>query len=175
MYEPILLWIGWAVILLLCLPFASTRKLILDVCGIVLRLALLAVLAGGVLLWLQPDRLPSQVSRFVDDYPAFWDSLPPPGTQAFGLAVAIFVAGICLPLLAILDTARQWMHVTQPVPVPVATEPEQPIPATVTPIPAAAAPAKPAVAHKRPDRRAAADTMAKVGSSKPFRVADHVG
>src|ERR1043165_9944246 len=112
MYEPILLWIGWAVILLLCLPFASTRKLILDVCGIVLRLALLAVLAGGVLLWLQPDRLPSQVSRFVDDYPAFWDSLPPPGTQAFGLAVAIFVAGICLPLLAILDTARQWMHVT---------------------------------------------------------------
>ena len=40
MYEPIALWAGFAVLLFLCVPFSGTRKLVLEVYGWALRLAL---------------------------------------------------------------------------------------------------------------------------------------
>jgi hypothetical protein len=178
MYEHILAWTAFALLLFLCLPFSGTRKLVLELSGWALRLALLAVLAGGAVLWFRPDLLPAEVSSVLDAFPTVRDVLPPPQSQTFGLVAAALVTALFLPLLAILDVTRklagrrlrrlrQVADGARPAPTPVLAA--EPVP-VAGPVPVVS----PAPAQRRADRRAAADTMAEVGSRKPFRVADQV-
>src|SRR5207248_674375 len=92
-----------ALVFLLCLPFAGTRKLLLELSGWALRLGILAALAGGGYLWFRPDEVPAWVNRFVDAVPYARDWLPPLGSPAFGLAAAVLAAAPLLPLLAAID------------------------------------------------------------------------
>ncbi|MCI0462377.1 MAG: hypothetical protein L0Z62_35950 [Gemmataceae bacterium] len=165
-YEPVLAWVAFAVVLLFTLPFAGTRKLLLEVCALAVRLTILALLAGGALLWFRPDLLPAEVVSYLDAIPGAWDILPPPASQVFGLVVGCTLAAALLPLLAILDVTRklagyrlrrlrQFADGRAPAPAPSAAEQPAPLP-------------------RRADRRAAADTLAEAGSRKPFRVSDRL-
>ena len=177
MPEHIFLWAAFALVLVLWLPVAGIRKFVLEVSSWVLRLALLAILAGGVFLWFRPASVPAEVVQAVDASPILRDILPTPGSQAFGLAAATLVVAILLPILAVLDVGRilsgdrlrRMCRLTdrtraEPAPAPEAVETRLPPPPTVAPPPI----------NRRPDRRTAAETMAEAGSRKPFRVADHL-
>src|SRR6266542_1451631 len=168
MYEHILAWVGFAFLLLLCLPFAGTRKLILEVYGWAVRLALVALLAGGAVLWFRPELLPTQVVTFVDAIPGLWDILPIAGSQTFGLALAAIAAAVLLPLLAILDVTRKLAgsRLRRLRKLADAARPQPVVPEGTA--------VSPAPVRHRPDRRAAADTLAEIGSRKPYRVADHL-
>jgi hypothetical protein len=174
----VLLWVGFAVLLLLCLPFAGTRKLVLEVSAFVVRVALIALLIGGAVLWFRPDLLPSQVLTVLNREPLLRDILPSPEAQTFGLAAAALVAAVLLPILAMLDVTRRLagermcrlIEMTDPPqiapnPLPGA-QPLEP-PSVMTRTGEVAAPRQ-----HRPDRRAAADTLAEASSRKPYRVAD---
>jgi hypothetical protein len=174
MYENVLAWIGVSFLLLLCLPFSGTRKLVLEVSSWALRLALLALLVGGAVLWFRSDLLPAEGVEALDAFPVVRDILPSAGSQTFGLAAAALVAVVFLPLLAILDVTRKLAGrplrrlrrmadaaATDPIPSAAECSVKEPGPV-----------AQSAPAPRRPDRRAAADTMAEIGSRKPFRVAD---
>jgi len=177
MSEPVLFWIGWLVLLLLCLPFASTRNLLLEVSGWGLRLGLLALLAGGAVLWFRPDMLPAEVGSFFDSFTESWDILPSQGSPNFGMAVAMSITLVLLPLLALFDVTRKLARESSLGRREMADSvPSEPVPVPVTqpaPVEAPAVATAP-VDKKRPDRRAAADAMAGLGLSKPFRVSDHV-
>src|SRR5262245_65350286 len=54
---PIVAWAGLIVLAILCLPVA--RKFVLELSALVLRLAMLALLAGGAYLWFRPDAMPA--------------------------------------------------------------------------------------------------------------------
>jgi hypothetical protein len=175
MYETALAWTGLAVLFLLCLPFAGARRLILEVSGLLLRLALLALLAAGAALWFRPDLLPPEAAQAREALPWARDALPPAGSPFFGMAVALPVVAVLLPFLAVLDLARRASR-RPPDPRPVETvAPTQAEPVLAVVEPVAEAP-RPQPAHhpRRADRRAAAETMGDVGSRKPFRVADHL-
>jgi hypothetical protein len=174
MNEQIVAWTGFALVLLFCLPFSGTRKLVLELSGWALRLALLALLAGGALLWFRPDLLPEEVVSALDRFPAVRDFLPSPGSEAFGPAASALVAAVFLPLLAVLDATRKLSGARfrrlrrladaarrEPAPAPVEYTIPQPRPL-----------GRPVAGMRRSDRRAAAETMGQVGSRKPFRVAD---
>jgi hypothetical protein len=171
MYEHILAWAGLALLLFLCLPFSGTRKLVLELYAWAVRLALLALLAGGAVLWFRPERLPPEVLSFVDSFPRLREVLPEPGAPTFGIALAALASAVLLPILAMLDVTRKLAgdrlcrlraltEAARPAGEPAPADPRRPAPASG--------------AQKRPDRRAAADTMAEAGSRKPFRVADHL-
>jgi hypothetical protein len=164
-YEPVLAWVAFAVILLFALPFAGTRKLLLEVCALAVRLTVLALLAGGALLWFRPDLLPAEVVTYLDAVPGAWDILPAPGSQIFGLVVACAAAAALLPLLAILDVTRKLAGYR--------LRRLRQLADGRAPAPAAAA-EQPAPLPRRPDRRAAADTLAEAGARKPFRVSDRL-
>jgi hypothetical protein len=177
MPEHLLLWAAFALVSVLCLPFAAARKVVLEVSSWGLRLALLALLACGAYLWFRPAAVPTEVVRVVDAFPLLRDILPAPGSQAFGLAAATLVVAVLLPLLAVLDVARilgggrlrrlcrlSDAMPAEPAPLPVAAQIDAPSRSVVAAVPT----------NRRPDRRSAADTMAEIGSRKPFRVADHV-
>jgi hypothetical protein len=178
MYPHILAWTGFAFLLLLCLPFSGTRKLVLEVSSWALRLALLTLLTGGAVLWFRPDLLPAEVGSVLDALPGVRDLLPLPQSQTFGLAAAALVTVVFLPLLAVLDVTRklagQRLRLLRPV-ADATRSSTTPLAATEpVPVVPRAPVASPAPAQRRADRRAAADTMAEVGSRKPFRVADQV-
>jgi hypothetical protein len=175
MNAHLLAWVGAAVLLLLCLPIPGTRKLVLEVYAWALRLALLALLVGGAILWFRPELLPAEAARVVDAFPLAGDLLPATGSPAFGLAAAVLVTAVLLPLLAALDVTRKLAgrRLRPLVRLADAAWPEA----------TAATPGRPALrthlpggaqAQRRPDRRAAAETMAEIGSRQPFRVADHL-
>src|SRR5437763_4864347 len=86
--NDILLWGGFAIALLLCLPFAGTRKLVLEVTAWAVRLTLLALLAGGAFLWFRPAVLPGVVVQTVDAIPDELAILPSTDARTFGLANA---------------------------------------------------------------------------------------
>jgi len=178
MTEQILAWSGLALCLVLCLPIAGTRKLLLELTALALRVAILCAVAGGAYLYFFPERLPAPIATMAEGWtwwPAGW---PTAGEPAFGLVLAAAAVAPLLPILAAFDVTRKLagrrtrslMEVAD-APIPMAT----PIPVEVSPlvVPTAQVAAPPVVV-RRTDRRAAAATLAKVSARKPFRVADHV-
>jgi hypothetical protein len=167
-------WGAWALILVLCLPFSGTRKLLLELTGWVLRLAILTALAGGALLWFRPDLVPAEVVRVVDAFPLLRENLPPAGSPGYGLYAAVIVTAALLPLLAVFDVTRKLAGRRLRRLRRLADEAPAPVVTTVRPEPAVAVPVvSPPPAARRVDRRSAADAMAALGSRKPFRIADH--
>jgi hypothetical protein len=160
--QQVIAWVGLAVLLLLCLPFAGIQKLVLEVYAWALRLALLAVVGAAAYLWFRPGDLPAQVTDALDTFPRLKAILPEPGAQHFGVCAAAPLVIVLLPLLAVLDVSRKlagWrlrrLHAlaaeTKGVQPPPASEP------------------RPAPVVHRADRRAAADTLANAGSHKALR------
>lgn len=181
MNEQLLAWAGFALLLILCLPFAGTRKLVLELSCWALRLGLLALLAGGAVLFFRPDLMPEVVPATVAASPWLQQLLPWPGSPLFGLTAAVLVAAALLPLLAVLDVTRQLAggrlrrlrrladqaQYVSPVapPTVVAVAPVEP---RVEELPVAEP------VYRRPGRQASAATLAEIGARKPFRIADHV-
>jgi hypothetical protein len=168
MYDPlygqVIAWVGLALLLLLCLPFAGVQKLVLEVCAWALRLALLALLGAAAYLWFRPGDLPVEVTDTLNGFPRLRAVLPGPGTQHFGVCVASLPVIVLLPLLAVLDVSRKLaggrlrrLRALAAEPKPV--EPPAPAP-------------RPAPVVRRVDRRAAADALAGAGSRKPSRAAN---
>ena len=170
MYEQVLAWGGLALLLVLCLPLAAVQKLVLEVYGWVLRLAVLALLGTAAYLWFRPEHLPVEVTDTVNDSPRLRALLPQPGTPNFGICAAALVVAGLLPLLAVLDVCRKLAGGRLRRLRGLAAGP-----AAEAPHPPAPAPQRgPSPSPRRIDRRGAADTMAEAGSRKPFRVADHL-
>ena len=107
MSYTIILWASAALLFLLCFPLASTRKFVLEVFALILRVSMWAVLIAGGVLWFRPELLPAECANFVSNSPELSRYLPAPGTQSFGLVVAILVAGATVPCLAMLDVTRR--------------------------------------------------------------------
>lgn len=165
MFEQILPWVGFGVLLLLCLPIPSLQKLLLEVAAWGLRLGLIALLAGGAYLWFWPGELPSEVSAWAGDFPRLLAVLPERGTPAFGLAAACLIAAPLVPVLAALDVARavagrRLCRIRALTARPVAVATADP------PAPVAACGAEPVgVPVMRPiERRTAAATIASAGA-----------
>src|SRR5438132_9924072 len=102
LYEQVIVWVGLALMLVLCLPFVRIQKLLLEVSALALRLSLLVLLAGGTYLWFRPGELPVQVTDTLDTFPRLRTILPAPGTPIFGICASSLVIATLLPLLAIL-------------------------------------------------------------------------
>jgi hypothetical protein len=165
-YEQVLAWAGLALLLVLCLPFAPVQKLVLTVYAWALRLALLALLGAAAYLWFRPEQLPAEVADTLNNFPRLKALLLQPGTPNFGIGAAALVVALFLPLLAGLDVCRRLAGGRPRVLSAGPGAGEQP--------PSAPASQRgPTAALRRVDRRAAADTLAEVGSRKPYRVADH--
>jgi hypothetical protein len=165
MYEQVIAWVGLALLLVLCLPFAGVQKLVLEVYGWVLRLALLTLLGTAAYLWFRPEHLPVEVTDTLNNFPRLRALLPEPGAQPFGISAAALIVAVLLPLLAALDVCRKlagWRlrRLRVLTAGPEAEGPPPPAPAS-------------SPALRRVDRRAAADTMAEAASRKPSRAADH--
>jgi len=155
MYEHILAWGGAALLLLLCLPFSATRKLILELCTWTLRLALVALLAGGAFLWFRPEMLPAECVDVLDSFPRVRDILPSPADQTFGLRAAGLITVVLLPLLAVFDvTSRLAGRRYRRIRLLTDAAPGAPTELVVQ-----------APAH-RPDRREAADVLAQAGARR---------
>jgi hypothetical protein len=161
LYAQIIAWVGLALLLLLCLPFAAIHKLILEVSAFVLRFALLGLIGAAAYLWFRPGELPPVVTSTLNDLPQVSNILPDPGMQYFGACLAGLIAIPLLPVLAVLDVCRKlagWRLcrlraiAAEPRVVQTLSEP---------------APAQPAVVVRRVDRWAAANALADVGSARP--------
>jgi hypothetical protein len=156
----VIVWVGLALLLLLCLPFAGIQKLVLEISAWALRLALLALLGAAVYLWFRPDDLPVEVTNTLDSFPRLRAILPEPGTQYFGACVAAPLVAALVPLLAVLDVCRKlagWrLRRLRALAAGPKVEGSPPVPEP-----------RPAPVVHRIDRRAAADTLAKAGSRKP--------
>jgi hypothetical protein len=177
-YEPILVGAGLVFLLILCLPFARIQKLVLEICALGLRLALLALLAAAGYLWFFPEQLPAEVTELVNRIPQT-GFFPAPGTPLFGACAAAVVVAMLLPVLAVLDVSRQLAGrrlarlrvlsagrvVQAPPPVPVLKVVEAPAP------PPLLVPHETSRTPRRADRQRAAETLAAAGSRKPFRYA----
>jgi len=168
LYEQVIAWVGLALLLVLCLPFAVIQKLVLEVSAWALRLALLALLGAAAYLWFRPGDLPVQVTDTLNTFPRLRGILPEPGAQHFGICATSIIVITLLPLLAILDVSRKlagWrlrrLHT-------LATEPKAPAEAVEPPAPQP----RPAPVVRRVDRRAAATTLTEAGSRKPGRAAN---
>jgi hypothetical protein len=162
LFEQVIAWVGLAVLLLLCLPFAGIQKLVLEVYAWVLRLALLAVVGAAAYLWFCPGDLPAQVTDALDTFPRLKGILPEPGAQHFGVCAAAPLVIVLLPLLAVLDVSRKLAGWRLRRLRALAAE------TTVVQSPPASEPRSAPVVH-RADRRDAADTLAKAGSRKASR------
>jgi hypothetical protein len=110
MYEQVIAWVGLALLLLLCLPFAAVQRRVLQVYGWALRLALLALLGAAAYLWFRPDQLPVGVTDTFTNFPLVMALFPEPGTQHFGISAAAVVVAMLLPLLAVLDVCRKFAN-----------------------------------------------------------------
>lgn len=110
-YLPVIALAGLALLAVLCLPFAGLHKLVLEVSALVLRLALLALLAAAAYLWFQPGNLPADLAYasfdFLNSWPRLRGIVPDPGTPYFGACVAAIVVVVLLPMLAALDVSRK--------------------------------------------------------------------
>jgi hypothetical protein len=165
LFEPVIAWVGLALLLLLCLPIAGIQKLLLDLYAWALRLALLAVIGGAAYLWFRPGDLPAAATNALDMVPGLKTILPEPGARHFGVCAAALLVIMILPLLAILDVSRKlagWRLCRLRA---LAAEPK----VVQTPPPLESRPAP--IGH-RVDRRVAADTLANAGSRKIFLAPD---
>jgi hypothetical protein len=162
LYEQVIVWVGLAVLLVLCLPFARIQKLVLEVSAWILRLGLLALLGAAAYLWFRPQDLPSQVTDTLEAFPGLGRILPESGSQIFGVCAAGLLVIALLPLLAVLDVCRQLagrrLRRLRAIAEAPAVEGE--------PAPSGAPP-RPAHAVRRVDRRSAAAALAEAGSRKP--------
>ena len=162
-YEQVIAWVGLALLLVLCLPFARIQKLVLEVYAWALRLALLALLGAAAYLWFRPGDLPVEVTDTLNSFPRLKAILPELGTQPFGVCAAALLVIVLLPLLAILDVSRKlagWrlrrLRALAAESRVVGSPAAQPVPAPVV---------------RRVDRRAAAATLAEAGARNPVRAA----
>src|SRR5262249_23767233 len=105
--EQVIVWVGLALLLVLCLPLARIQKLVLEVYAWAVRLALLGLLGAAAYLWFRPGDLPVEVMDTLDNFPGLQAILPEPGTQHFGVCTAALLVIVLLPLLAILDVSRK--------------------------------------------------------------------
>ncbi len=165
MVEHILIWAAAGFLLLLCLPFSGTRKLILELCTWTLRVSLIALLAAGAVLWFRPELLPVECVAVLDSFPAVRDMLPSTESQTFGLTAAVILTAVFLPLLTMLDVTRKLAGSRLRRIRAIADATPHAVEHTST----AAVPVQ-----RRPDRREAADAMAQAGSRKPYRVSDNL-
>jgi hypothetical protein len=161
MVEPVITWVGLALLLVLCLPFATVQKLVLEVYGWVLRLALLALLGGAAYLWFRPKELPVEVTDTLSNFPRLRAILPEPETPNFGICAAALIVAVLLPLLIVLDVSRRLagrrLRRLRDLAAGRTAE---------TPSPVAASQVVPKPVPRRVDRRAAADTMAQASARK---------
>jgi hypothetical protein len=168
LYAQVIVWVGLALLLVLCLPFARIQKLVLEVCALALRVALLALLAVAVYLWFRPAELPVEVRDTLNNVPRVKAILPEPGTQYFGVCAASLLVIVFLPLLAILDVTRKlagW-RLRRLRSLAAESKVVEPPPATQSrPAPAAG---------RRVDRRAAAAALAEAGSRNPGRASNPI-
>lgn len=102
---PIVAWAGLIFLAILCLPVA--RKFVLELSALVLRLAMLGLLAGGAYLWFRPGELPAGVSNMLDGEPWLVSLLPDRSAPVFGICAASIAVTMLLPLLAVLDVGRE--------------------------------------------------------------------
>ena len=102
---PVIAWAGLVVLAILCLPVA--RKFVLELSAWALRLAMLAMLAGGAYLWFRPAEMPAGVSNFFDAEPWLLSILPDRSAAHFGICAASLVVLVLLPFLAMLDVTRR--------------------------------------------------------------------
>src|SRR5947199_4392571 len=111
MYDPLygqaIAWVGLALLLMLCLPFAGVQKLVLEVAAWALRLALFALLGAAAYLWFRPGDLPAEVTDALNNSPRLKAVLPERGAQHFGICVAAPLVIALLPRLATLDVSRK--------------------------------------------------------------------
>lgn len=107
MYEQVILWVGFAFLVLLCLPIAAFQKAVLELTALALRLTMLGLLAGGAYLWFRPGHLPAEVSTALNNFPGLLSLLPERGSPAFALCLACWIVAALVPLLAILDVCRK--------------------------------------------------------------------
>ena len=162
LYEQVIVWVGLALLLVLCLPFTSIQKLVLEVYAWALRLTLLALLGAAAYLWFRPGELPVVVTDTLNNFPRVKAILPEPGTQLFGVCAAGLLVLVFLPLLAILDVSRKlagW-RLRRLRALAAESNVAESLP-TSDP--------RPAHAARRVDRRAAAAALADAGSRKPLR------
>ncbi len=163
-YVNTVAWVGFALVLFLCLPFWGTRKLVLGIFDWTFRLSALALLVGGAVLWFRPEWLPQQVVRVVNDIPGLRQILPSPGSPLFGLALGGLTSLLLLPFLAILDVTRKIANGRfrlRRVPSAVREKTVSPAP-VAQPEPEPRRISQPVVLR----RRQAAETMAEIGSRK---------
>ena len=160
-YLPVIVLVGLALLLVLCLPFARLQKLVLELSAFVLRLALLALLGAAAYLWFHPGDMPAEVldtsNTFLSTFPRLSGVLPGPGTPYFGICAAAFFVSMLLPLLAVLDVSRKLAggrlrRLRALAAAPEVVEPSAPSPTV-----------------HRVNRRAAADAIAEAGARKPLR------
>ncbi len=160
-YVPVIAWAGLALLFVLCLPFATIHKLVLELSAWGLRLALLGVIGAAAYLWFQPADLPAEVTATLDDWPRVRANLPEPGTPLFGVCTAGLLVIPLLPLLALLDVGRKLAGWRLRRLRALAAEPK-----VVATAAGPSAPTQPPVV-RRVDRRAAANTLAEAGSARP--------
>jgi hypothetical protein len=163
LYEQVIVWVGLALLLILCLPFTGIQKLVLELSAWTLRLALLALLGGAAYLWFRPGDLPGAVTQTLDSFPHLRALLPEPGTQHFGVCVVSLIVVALLPLLAALDVSRKLAGWRLRRLRALATGPKE--------VEASPAPPVSPTPCRRVDRRAAADTLAEA-SRKAFHPAN---
>jgi hypothetical protein len=109
MSEQLIPWAAWAglvVLAILCLPIGACQKFILSIVSWVLRIALLAVLAGGAYLYFRPGDMPAQVSNALNDFPRVLSILPDRAAPHFGLCLACLIVAPLVPVLMVLDVTR---------------------------------------------------------------------
>lgn len=99
-------WAGLVVLAVLCLPIGACQKFVLGVTSWALRIAMLAVLAGGAYLYFRPEELPARVSNALNDFPGLLSVLPDRSAAHFGLCLACLVVAPLLPVLMALDVTR---------------------------------------------------------------------
>jgi hypothetical protein len=106
MSEQLIPWAAWAglvVLAILCLPIGACQKFVLGLTSWVLRIAMLAVLAGGAYLYFRPDEMPARVSN---NFPSLLSILPDRSAAYFGLCLACLVVAPLVPVLMMLDVTR---------------------------------------------------------------------
>jgi hypothetical protein len=105
-FVPWAAWAGLVVLAILCLPIGGCQRFVLSVSVWVLRLALLAVLAGGAYLYFRPGEMPDRVANVLNDFPGLLSVLPDRAAPYFGLCLACLIVAPLIPVLAALDVTR---------------------------------------------------------------------
>jgi len=165
---PVIAWAGLVLLAILCLPVA--RKFVLELSAWALRLAMLALLAGGAYLWFRPGEMPAGVSNFLDAEPWLVSILPDRSAAHFSICAASIIVTLLLPILAMLDVTRRLSgrRLERPRVVTAETVAEAPM-AEPEPV---VEPAPMGVPVMRPvQRRTAANAIASTWSHGPSRIA----